>query len=409
MPRKGLSAKTKETIQKKSAIQDEFQTVDTRRRSKRLCKSQNIAVTISQEKSKTTPISIDSHNSEVDSVQSEVNSVQTEVNSTSILPNQYNTQAVNLELNNNVLNNNVLDKPQPQDTTDPISSLTHSHEEQSPSWMNTFLDDDENNYATKQLLLQFPILAFSSYNLFYQDATVFEIATFIADHPNILSMANMIYRSKQTKWNQSSTSKELLLGELSTLSDQSIKESTLEARLRIWLEELKCLFLRNRNLSQTTFDHLVAMVLPSSKLADDDFQQLLEKSKSLFSEFHYTLNKDLKNLANEYTKNTSNYDTNVLDENGLNRYIDYDVTKKVLQKYLTSTRESEFIEITRDTLKRFIQAAFKLHVIHIHKESQREYSSYKRVLEDIKNLNSITLSLDIPTRGKSDILRSCSV
>ncbi|CAG8652718.1 1356_t:CDS:2 [Cetraspora pellucida] len=112
------------------------------------------------------------------------------------------------------------------------------------------------------------------------------------------------------------------------------------------------------------------MILPNSKLADDDFQQLLEKSKSLFSEFYYILNKNLKNLAYDYIKNTSNYDMNVLNKNQLNRYIDYDVTKKVLQKYLTSTKESEFTKVTQDALKRFIQEAFKLHIIYIYKENK---------------------------------------
>jgi hypothetical protein len=100
---------------------------------------------------------------------------------------------------------------------------------------------------------------------------------------------------------------------------------------------------------------------------------------------------------------------NVLDENMLNRYIDYDIMKKILQKYLTNARESELKEATQDSLKRFVQAVFKLHVIHTHKETQHEFSSYKKVLEDIKNMNSVTRSLDIPTRGQLDILRLYSV
>jgi hypothetical protein len=74
----------------------------------------------------------------------------------------------------------------------------------------------------------------------------------------------------------------------------------------------------------------------------------------------------------------SNYNINVLNENILNRYIDYDVMKKILQKYLTNTRESELKEVTQDSLKRFIQAAFKLHVIHTHEEVQHEFSLYKK-------------------------------
>ena len=40
------------------------------------------------------------------------------------------------------------------------------------------------------------------HNPFSQDITVFEIATFIANHPEILSIANMIYKSKRTNWNE---------------------------------------------------------------------------------------------------------------------------------------------------------------------------------------------------------------
>ncbi|CAG8810777.1 29053_t:CDS:2, partial [Racocetra persica] len=219
-------------------------------------------------------------------------------------------------------------------------------------------------------------------DVFRQNASMFEIAKSIADHPNLLSMAYMIYKNKES----------------------FIKESSQEVRLRIWLEELKCLFLRTRNPSQLAIDHLVDTVLPSCKLADDEFQQLLEKFKMTFNEFCHTFNKDLRNLAHDYIKNFSN-DNEYLDESTLNRFIDYGVSKKILQKYLANTRELELSEMIQNTLRRFVQAAFKLHVTHIYKENQHEFSSYKVVLEDVKNMNNITLSLDIPTHGKSDILR----
>ncbi|CAG8560115.1 8100_t:CDS:2 [Dentiscutata erythropus] len=259
--------------------------------------------------------------------------------------------------------------------------------------MTTFLDDDEDNYSVNQL--------------FASDATVFEIATKVANRPEILHIANMIYQSKQQRWDQPSTSQEFPFREQSTSlpnpEQLSIKESTLEVRLRIWLEELKCLFLRTQNPSQAAFDKLVAATLPSFKLADDDFQQLLEKSRSMFNDFRHVFNKDLKNIA------CDNCNEDALDKNALSRYIDYNITKKILKRYLACARELEFAEMTRDALKRFVQAAFKLHVTHTHKEAQREFSSYKKVLDEIKNMNSITLSLDIPTRGKSDILRIFTV
>jgi hypothetical protein len=127
------------------------------------------------------------------------------------------------------------------------------HEEQSPSWTNTFLDD-EHHYTTNRpftlgkdyndsiinivFLLHFsrpPILAFSPPDdIFRQNATVFEIANFVAEHPEILSTANMIHQSKRTSWNKPSASKEPLFGELQTLiqnednKQPAIKESTFE-------------------------------------------------------------------------------------------------------------------------------------------------------------------------------------
>ncbi|CAG8543865.1 14987_t:CDS:2 [Racocetra fulgida] len=296
----------------------------------------------------------DQPNSEIGGTLSEVNKSYSQQNS------EISIQAVNSKPNSDVSNQQQIHR-----TTDPISysqtydidieSSSNLLEEQFTGLTNTFLTTT-NHPST-------------SY------ATMFKIAAFVADHPDILSTANMIHQSKQRSWNQHMP-KELLTREpLTPLSNQdnekqSISESTLE------------------NPSQTAFDQLVAMILPSSKLADDDFQQLLEKSKAMFSEFQYTLNKDLKNLANEYLKNSSNL--NALDERRFKRYINYDVTKKVLSKYLANARESEFMEITRDTLKRFIRAAFKVYVIHAYKEIQQEFSSYQKVLEDIKNMNAVT-------------------
>jgi hypothetical protein len=53
-------------------------------------------------------------------------------------------------------------------------------------------------------------------DIFHQNATVYEIAIFVANHPQILSMANNIYKSKQTNWNQAS----ILFEEQSTKNNE---------------------------------------------------------------------------------------------------------------------------------------------------------------------------------------------
>ncbi|CAG8634711.1 282_t:CDS:2, partial [Dentiscutata heterogama] len=102
------------------------------------------------------------------------------------------------------------------------------------------------------------ISACSPHEIFCHDATIFEIATCVANHPEILSMANMMHKNKQISWKQ--PFEEFTLREPSVLPPNqnkekpSIGEMALETRLQIWLEELKCLFLRTCNPSQTIFD-----------------------------------------------------------------------------------------------------------------------------------------------------------
>jgi len=68
--------------------------------------------------------------------------------------------------------------------------------------------------------------------------------TFIADHPEILSIANMIHQSKKTSWNKPSIFKELLFTLTSTFlqnqdkEEQTIKESTLEVCAYIFLYKI---------------------------------------------------------------------------------------------------------------------------------------------------------------------------
>lgn len=80
-----------------------------------------------------------------------------------------------------------------------------------------------------------------------------------------------------------------------------------------------------------------------------------------------------------------------------------------MQKYLSNAKESEFTQEIREALTNFIRTAFRLHVTHVYKEFNREFTSYTEILEKIKNMNIVTRSLDIPTRNKSDILRLSSV
>ncbi|CAG8614782.1 6592_t:CDS:2, partial [Racocetra fulgida] len=324
-------------VEKAVSLQEMLSTTPIERRPKHLNKTLSTTPILSRQhtpeisrspsEASSTSILSDQSNSEVGITSFEVNGVSNQQNS------ETSTQALDLKPIYD-----VFDQPWLQCTADPIpfsqtyelESTSDLYEEQYPRRTSTFLDTTNQPFT----------LTLGPVNIFRQDVSVFEIATFVADHPEILSMANMIHQSKQRSWDQSSVLKEHLIREQSTLSQNQNKEQQLISEST--LEELKCLFLRTRNPVQMAFDQLVATVLPTSKLADDDFHQLLEKSKAMFNEFCYTFNKNLKNLADEYIKNSR-----------LSRYIDYDVTKKVLNKYLSNARESEFTEVTQNALKKF--------------------------------------------------------
>jgi DNA-directed RNA polymerase subunit F len=98
-----------------------------------------------------------------------------------------------------------------------------------------------------------------------------------------------------------------------------------------------------------------------------------------------------------------------LYESTLDQYINYSAAKKLLRKYLKNTKETEFTLATQDALTNFVKKAVECHITYVKKKNRSEFSSYKDVLDNIKNMNVITQSIDIPTRGETDILRSYSI
>ena len=94
-----------------------------------------------------------------------------------------------------------------------------------------------------------------------------------------------------------------------------------------------------------------------------------------------------------------------LNNDILEKYINYNITKKVLQKYLANTQKANFTKETHDALTDFTLKAFKLHITYAYKKIQNQFITYKEVLKEIQSLNVIIQLLDIPICGQSNILR----
>jgi hypothetical protein len=78
------------------------------------------------------------------------------------------------------------------------------------------------------------IIVSDTRDIFYQNVTVFEIATFVADYSKILSLASTIYKSKQINWNQSF--------QIPLSEDQSTKRDEIKLSLEVCIMHFQICF-----------------------------------------------------------------------------------------------------------------------------------------------------------------------
>ncbi|CAG8489129.1 20819_t:CDS:2 [Racocetra persica] len=109
---------------------------------------------------------------------------------------------------------------------------------------------------------------------------------------------------------------------------------------------------------------------PLSKISrqdrEDSIQVANSKSNDNISDrpqFQSTTDTTSFSQIHKFESHKTNFDlykeqllsyTNYLDESALNAYIDHDVLTKILQKYLSNTRESELADKTQGALIKFI-------------------------------------------------------
>ncbi|GES92054.1 hypothetical protein GLOIN_2v1876551 [Rhizophagus clarus] len=202
-----------------------------------------------------------------------------------------------------------------------------------------------------------------------------EICNFLVAHPHILHLANKML--------------EMDSGSSSTTSTSSADDNA-----RLWDESIKCLFLRTRNPREETFDELIKKIF-KVQIYSTEGKNFLEKTHRAFADYRNKLNQNIEHEINEYKNIRKNRAiTGSLSNKEVKDYVDEHFVQKLLNRQLAAVNLSEMKKIgSFDTLIDFIRETFKI------------FWNGKD-LSAVKNLDSITKDIIIPSRSGNRIVNS---
>ncbi|GES87922.1 protein split ends isoform X4 [Rhizophagus clarus] len=198
-----------------------------------------------------------------------------------------------------------------------------------------------------------------------------QICNWLVLHPSVLHLANKMLDAS-TK--QPSTNLPL------TTSTSSPSDND---NYRLIDEEMKCLFLRTRNLP----DHAVA-------------KSINERYRKSFSDYRYQLKNVLSTLVKEFRQIVESGYTESSDptDEEVNNFISREVVlKRILSRYVSAIDFTELSETSLDKLIEFSRKCFK--IVWVETESAN-------IKEKVKELDVITEDLEIPSRSGRNIASS---
>lgn len=191
-------------------------------------------------------------------------------------------------------------------------------------------------------------------------------------------------------------------------------------KIRLWDESIKCLFLRARDPRGEVFDNLVTKIF-QVKLHSDVAKSYLEKTRKFFTDFRNKFNQSISSnvekfkeirksrylfncfVANQIVLQLYNYQFNYrastgsLSQRELKDYVDENLVLTILSRQLVAVNISELSSTGGfDTLVDFVRETFKV-------------SWNGKNLSAVKELDSMTKTLKIPSRSGSKVVDSLSV
>ena len=110
--------------------------------------------------------------------------------------------------------------------------------------------------------------------------------------------------------------------------------STLEDKIRLWDESIKCLFLRFQNPPSQILDEIITKIF-NVKVYANVAKRYLEKTRKSFTDFRNKFNQNILESVEEYKKIRAGRGTHGdLSTREVREYIDDDVTEKLLSRQL---------------------------------------------------------------------------
>ncbi|GES98502.1 protein split ends isoform X4 [Rhizophagus clarus] len=214
-----------------------------------------------------------------------------------------------------------------------------------------------------------------------------QICNWLVLHPNVLHLANKMLDAS-TK--QPSTNLPL------TTSTSSPSDND---NYRLIDEEMKCFFLRTRNLPDHAFDKI------TQKIFGHDAYQSVAKSineryHKSFSDYRYQLKNVLSTLVKEFRQIVESGYTESSDptDEKVNNFISRKVVlKRILSRYVSAIDFTKLSETSLDKLIEFFKKSFK--IVWVETESAN-------IKEKVKELDIITEDLEIPSRSGRNIVSS---
>ncbi|CAB4413185.1 unnamed protein product [Rhizophagus irregularis] len=217
--------------------------------------------------------------------------------------------------------------------------------------------------------------------------TEFEIANFVADHPSILELANILKESKSVTAGNSGNCK------LPAFSFQ--KEKAINNKLLI--EELKLLFLKCRKPNSHVFNAIICGIYPDlkDKLHQETAKNIHHECVLKMADYRHKYVKKISEMVNAYIKNEEN---DTVEEYVGNSW------RNILSMHLRAIQKDEF-ESSKDDqeqLKKFVIESFKI----VHNYELNKDGAAIDLSGDIikKTLDRITLEIKVPSVSKHNIV-----
>ncbi|GBC11801.2 uncharacterized protein OCT59_025211 [Rhizophagus irregularis] len=166
---------------------------------------------------------------------------------------------------------------------------------------------------------------------------------------------------------------------------------------QLWDEELKCLFLRQRDPSGAILDSFIRLVC-GYKPYTEEAKSIMRVSRKRLGDYRNKLNTSIAKLVQEFKELKQREQQRVPalpSQSSIDQYIDEAVVaKKILQRYIASTNEAElkrngsFIKLVQ-----FIRECFKIHYRN-------------KDVKKVKELDALTKDLFIPSRSGRNLASS---